>query len=137
MKTEREKHGISQSKLAKRIGVSRATISRYESGDRTKIAAPIVSAIADALGIDYITLIESCSDIDFEFPENSRDPRRQTARVDRIYKLLLTLNDDGLEEAIRQIELLIQIPKYHRDMNEIEAEEWNEYVQSERFTEGW
>lgn len=127
IKGKRKKLGISQTDLAKRIGVSRAAISRYESGERTNIAAPIVSAIADALAIDYTALIESCVDIDFSFPESSNDIRKHSVTYDEIYSLLWKLNNDGLEEAKRQISLLTQIPKYQRDFED----EMNHQIQSE------
>lgn len=42
---------ISQSELARRIGVSRSVISNYEAGLRSQISKPYITAIASALGV--------------------------------------------------------------------------------------
>lgn len=52
----RKSMGITQAELARRIGVSRAAISRYESGERTNITLPVISAICKTLGLEVSDL---------------------------------------------------------------------------------
>jgi transcriptional regulator with XRE-family HTH domain len=46
----REARGWSQEELSRRLGLTRMTISRYESGER-QIQADMLPAIAEALGV--------------------------------------------------------------------------------------
>lgn len=48
----RKEKGLSQMQLAELVGVSKGTIGNYESGKRTRIPAPIASALAKALEVD-------------------------------------------------------------------------------------
>ena len=48
--------GLSQSDLAKIIGVSRSSICNYEKGRRNNITTPTLSAIAQALDVDISEL---------------------------------------------------------------------------------
>jgi len=52
LKAARERKGITQAALARKVGLSRATISRYESGERTRITKPIYERVAQAVGLD-------------------------------------------------------------------------------------
>ncbi len=52
----REQQGLSQSKLARRAGIAREAVSRFESGARYPRPETLVS-IADALGVDADWLV--------------------------------------------------------------------------------
>ena len=75
LKELRESQGISQSELARRIGVSRSAICNYENGRREKPSAPVVYAIAKALNVmpkDFegsVNTVELCSPDVFDFIE--------------------------------------------------------------------
>lgn len=60
----REDKGLTQIKLAKRIGVKPATISRYESGENQP-SAEMLGKIAVALGVDVNMLFDDTSAIDY------------------------------------------------------------------------
>lgn len=49
--------GISQAELARRSGVTRATINRIENAKVTSIDLGVLEKIADALGVDAALLI--------------------------------------------------------------------------------
>ena len=48
---------LSQKELADELGVTTATISRYESGER-KLPVEIAKRIAEILGVDWYTLFD-------------------------------------------------------------------------------
>ncbi|WP_338209360.1 helix-turn-helix domain-containing protein [Lactiplantibacillus paraxiangfangensis] len=57
MKHIREQKGLNADQLAKKIGVSRSTIYRYEKGDIEKVPVEVISNIADALDVDLTYLM--------------------------------------------------------------------------------
>lgn len=57
LRRERESAGLSVSELARRAGVSKATISQLESGSGNP-SVETLWAIGDALGIPFATLVE-------------------------------------------------------------------------------
>lgn len=59
IKQMRRKLGVSAQTLADLIGVSRATLYRYESGDIEKIPLQILEKIADALDCSPLSLMEN------------------------------------------------------------------------------
>jgi len=52
IKSEREEKQITLQEIADSIGVAKSTIQRYETGSIDKIKIPIISAIANVLGVD-------------------------------------------------------------------------------------
>lgn len=57
LRTAKEEKGISTTELAKLVGLSKSTVSRYETGDTGKMKLPVVEAIADVLGVNPVWLI--------------------------------------------------------------------------------
>ncbi|MEK4255456.1 helix-turn-helix domain-containing protein [Ureibacillus sp. FSL K6-2830] len=84
IKLLREKHNISQIEFAKKIGVSNAVLSRYESGDR-KPDFDILNKIADyfEVSVDYLLGRTDIPDptphkeVDKEFQSFINDPELQ------------------------------------------------------------
>ena len=52
MKTARKEKGLSQAELARKVGLSRAAICRYEKMRRTNISFPIAFSISQALDMN-------------------------------------------------------------------------------------
>ena len=133
---------VTQEELAKRIGVNRALISKYETG----IIEPSVSQlqkIALALGVhpmeiygdSALGLIDYGMDLfarALETPgaqalkkinENSAvntlgrlytQDKKQEMQLDRILYAFSQLNEEGKEEAAKRIDELAEIPRYRR-----------------------
>jgi transcriptional regulator with XRE-family HTH domain len=53
----REKKGITRNELARKLGLTPATITRYEKGDRQP-SLDILTQIAEALSVDIVELLE-------------------------------------------------------------------------------
>jgi transcriptional regulator with XRE-family HTH domain len=57
IKYRRKELNISAAMLAERIGLSKATIHRYENGDIKNIKMPVLEAMADVLKVNPLWLI--------------------------------------------------------------------------------
>ena len=57
IKTRRKEMKISAATLGERVGLSKATIHRYESGDIKNIKMPVLEAMADVLKVNPLWLI--------------------------------------------------------------------------------
>lgn len=54
---KRKELDLTQDELAERTGVTKATVSRWESGDIKKIKAPIAMKLAEVLDLDPILFV--------------------------------------------------------------------------------
>ena len=57
IRERRKELNISAALLAERIGLSKATIHRYENGDIRNIKMPVLEAMADVLAVNPLWLI--------------------------------------------------------------------------------
>lgn len=57
IKVRRKEMKISAAVLAERVGLSKATIHRYENGDIKNIKMPVLESIADVLKVNTLWLI--------------------------------------------------------------------------------
>ena len=63
LKKLREKKGLSQNEIAKRMYVTRATISRWENGNRLPDAA-MITRLSEVLGVDINVLFSAAAQSD-------------------------------------------------------------------------
>lgn len=118
----RKKQGLSQEQLAKEIGVTKSTISKYELDARF----PKHNTIDDfcrVFNVDFYLMLtgktKSEWSTDFEladkaFWDNVSDVLLSDYLME-IKQLLEQLNDEGQQKAIERIEELTEIPKYKKD----------------------
>lgn len=105
LKELRESQGISQSELARRIGVSRSAICNYENGRREKPSAPVVYAIAEALNVtpkDFegsVNTVELCSPDVFDFIKQELKKQKSSKRALAEY---LNVFESSLNAAFRR-----------------------------------
>lgn len=108
---------ITQAELAERIGINRATLSRYETGDIIpplwqlgKIALALNTTVYEMIGPDW-----SGIDMSDAFPSDAPAVATPTpsarARLDAAYE---KLNDAGQEKAADAVEIIAEVPKYQR-----------------------
>lgn len=57
IKSTREERGMTLQEIANKIGVAKSTIQRYEAGTIENIKLPVISSIANALGVNPSWLI--------------------------------------------------------------------------------
>lgn len=127
----REKKGISQAELARRIGVSRSVISNYEAGKRSQISTPYIVAIAAALDVPWQELVagtdlqgQAACAIDgytsiktvngktyFNGVEitTGSDPHKQ-AHIELLHRQVEQLDDDTLRNLSKVADEMRQLP---------------------------
>ena len=131
LKQSRESKGISQAELARKIGVSRAAVTRYESGERKEIAAPIVIAICDVLGVPPAEMFPDQTSAMLALKYSGRedmsyDPDEDAFQRDYEYRCnkaaLLrefdSLNELGQAEAVKRIRELGMVAMYKGGMSD-------------------
>lgn len=97
VKSARERMGLTQVQLAKRVGVSQATISEIESGKSSDIASSTLFQLADALAVDPRALLT-------EEPVESaqRPPFHEEEAILKLFRRLSAENQ-RLLKAIAQV----------------------------------
>lgn len=131
IKHARQIKGMSQETLARAIGSTKSTISKYELGHREP-SLDTIQRIADALRIEFFDLVVPTGDqasVDGLLTE-VEDAKKRGLRVvwknDNLYltapskeqKILLAfdkLNAKGREVAVERVEELTKIPEYQKD----------------------
>lgn len=102
--------GLSQGELAKRAGISRSAVFRYEAGERTP-NLDTVRAIAEALNVSEAELLFERTEADLrnqreekeaEYLELFRDPTWM-----RIVSIFRKLDQDEQAEAVEMLEYFI------------------------------
>lgn len=108
----RARRSISQSELAKRIGVSRSAICNYENGNRENPSFPIIVALANALDVPINELIgdEAASEAMFSLvngnmPKEIKEPEPPSLR-EQLEAYIGNLNDKGLHVMLSVAENL-------------------------------
>ncbi len=114
IKEAREKAGLTQEELGKKIGVTGVAIMRYEKDKRQPRLAQL-QAIASALGVPVQELISDWDAVDKEeFKDVFIYGKGLTTPKDRIDAALDRLNDEGQAIAAERVEELTEIPKYKK-----------------------
>lgn len=103
IKAAREKAGLTQAELGKKIGVTGVAIMRYEK-DLRQPRLEQIQAIACALSVDPYSL--------YSFDQSSDALLERINARERICTALDKLNDAGMEKAAERVEELTEIPRY-------------------------
>lgn len=130
IKNARQIKGMSQEALARAIGSTKSTISKYELGHREP-SLDTIQRIADALRVDLLDLVTPTrGQIYFDkVLKAAEEGKKRGLRVvwngdglfltqpDKEQKILFAfdkLNDDGQSVAVERVEELTEIPKYQK-----------------------
>lgn len=110
IKKRREYYNISQTDLAKRIGVSKQSLYKYEMNIVTNIPSNVIEQIAKILDVS------PCYLMGWEGKEQSKI---ESPKIMRYYELL---NDIGKHEATKRVAELTEVPRYVKeDTNYVNA----------------
>lgn len=91
--------------IAKKVGVAKSTIQRYENGKINNIKIPVIDSIAIALNVNPSWIIGK-SDI-MEIPPQT------PLKIVEYYEML---NDAGKHEATKRVRELTFVPEYSRSL---------------------
>jgi len=105
----REKHNISQIEFSKKIGVSNAVLSRYESGDR-KPDYDILQIIADYFEVSTDYLLGR-TDIPTLTPQEKEEAEFQAFANDPELNVFYKELPESDEEAVRKLRNIWEIIK--------------------------
>lgn len=107
IKYARDLRGATLDDIAKKVGVTKSTIQRYEAGKITTIKLPVVEAIAIALNANPAWVVGKSDEM--ELPSQ---------KIPKILQYYETLNDIGKHEATKRVEELTYIPQYVKENTE-------------------
>lgn len=97
--------------IAKKVGVTKSTVQRYENGKINTIKIPVVESIAVALNVNPSWIVGK-SDV-MELP---------TQKVPKIIEYYELLNDTGKREATKRVQELTELSQYTKADNDFSTE---------------
>ena len=130
LKLRRKEIGFSAEKVADQLGVSPATIYRYEKGDIEKVPVDSLAELAKILQTTpaYLMGWESQADqaeINDLLAQIQASEEKEHSLIAEIIQDLKKLNDDGKAKAIERVHELTEIPRY-QDVYAIAFEQYKE-----------
>ena len=124
IKNIRKEKGLTQKELAEKAGLSIASIQGYEQG-KYKPKIEQLEKLSAALECSLYDLTQhtktnyTLTDLKALKTAISKDSHSmQQLRSDALLSLFHTLNPNGQDQAIDQVELLTKIPEYRKDTEE-------------------
>ena len=130
LKLRRKEIGFSAEKVADQLGVSPATIYRYEKGDIEKVPVDSLAELAKILQTTpaYLMWWESQADqseINDLLAQIQASEEKEQSRIAEMIQDFKKLNDDGKAKAIERVHELTEIPRY-QDVYAIAFEQYKE-----------
>ena len=130
LKLRRKEIGFSAEKVADQLGVSPATIYRYEKGDIEKVPVDSLAELAKILQTSpaYLMGWESQADqaeINDLLAQIQASEEKEQSRIAEMIQDFKKLNDDGKAKAIERVHELTEIPRY-QDVYAIAFEQYKE-----------
>lgn len=103
--------------IAKKVGVTKSTIQRYENGKIKTIKIPVVESIAIALKVNPSWIIGKSDVMEL--------PKQKTPKILEYYE---QLNDMGKHVATERVKELAEVPRYIKeDVHFINAAHADDY----------
>lgn len=121
IKYARDLRNVTLDDIAKKVGVTKSTIQRYETGKITTIKLPVVESIAIALNVNPSWVVGKS--------DNMELPSQKIPRIMQYYN---QLNDVGKHEAEKRVEELTYIPQYTHEIKAAHNDHTNEPGEFER-----
>lgn len=104
IKYARDLRDVTLDDIAKKVGVAKSTIQRYEAGKITTIKIPVVESIAIALNVNPSWIVGKSEDMEL--------PSQKVPKIMQYYE---QLNDIGKHEATKRVEELTLVPRYVKE----------------------
>lgn len=101
IKKARHIRNVTLDEIASKVGVTKSTIQRYETGQIQNPKIPVLHSIANALNVNPAWIVGKVNDME---PLQEEQPR--------ILKYYNALNSIGKQEAEKRVEELTYITKY-------------------------
>lgn len=92
--------------IAKKVGVAKSTIQRYETGKISNVKLPVIESIGKALNINPAWIIGKSDDLNEPIPSSPQ-----------IIKYYNQLNDIGKLEATKRVKELTYLNQYVKNTN--------------------
>ncbi len=136
LKSLRIKNGYTQQEVAEKIGVTKATISKYETEQR---GLNHIEEFSTLFGVEpaYILFGKNTEELQGEIRVQAEESTNEEAdywkavflpgRMSELLPLFDKLNDAGQQKAVERVEELTEIPKYQRK-TPISAEDPTRYI---------
>lgn len=103
--------------IAKKVGVTKSTVQRYENGKINTIKIPVVESIAMALNVNPSWIVGKSDMMEL--------PTQKVPKIIEYYKLL---NDTGKHEATKRVKELTELSQYTKSDNDFSTEFSTEIV---------
>lgn len=103
--------------IAKKVGVTKSTVQRYENGKINTIKIPVVESIAVALNVNPSWIVGKSDSMEL--------PTQKVPKIIEYYELL---NDTGKHEATKRVKELTELPQYTKTDNNFNTEFSTEIV---------
>lgn len=124
IKSIRKERGLTQKELAEKTGLSIASIQGYEQGkykpkieQLEKLSVALESSLYDLT--QYTKTNYNLTELKALKAAISKDCQSmEQLKTDALLNLFHTLNSNGQDKAIEQVELLTKIPEYRKDPEE-------------------
>ncbi len=104
IKYVRDLRDVTLDDIAKKVGVAKSTIQRYETGKITTIKIPVVESIAIALNVNPAWIVGKSDEMEL--------PSQKIPKIMQYYE---QLNDIGKHEATKRVEELTLVPRYVKE----------------------
>ena len=106
IKYARTLRNVTLEDIAKKVGVAKSTIQRYETGKISNIKLPVIESIGKALNINPAWIIGKSDNFNESISSNPQ-----------IITYYNQLNDIGKHEATKRVEELTYLPQYVKSKN--------------------
>lgn len=104
IKYARNLRDVTLDEIAKKVGVAKSTVQRYENGKIESIKLPVVESIAIALNVNPAWIVGKSNAMEL--------PSQQVPKIMEFYN---QLNDIGKHEATKRVKELTYLAQYTTD----------------------
>jgi len=101
IKNARNLRNVTLDDIAKKVGVAKSTIQRYENGKINTIKIPVVESIALALNVNPSWVVGKSEEMEL--------PAQKIPKIIQYYEML---NEMGKHKATERVKELTEVPRY-------------------------